>query len=280
MPLIVGPGSAVERRILLATATLSDAATLAVAGGVPIIPGFEVALLQTHQLYEKWRAVPTGPTLQLLCDFGTPRTVRLFSLIGTNAKSDTTLRVTAASGSGILFSAPDIFDTAASDPTRLHWPVAGLDTWRATLSFLLLDSAITARYVGFEIGNAGAFYEAGRLLVANPFVPTLDVQDGDSLALMDPSPGQQGLGGQTFVDRRGARRRYQFSVKFTDRQEAMAAHDVERLQGLAGDVLVCRDPVSPVLHHETFYGRFAELPALTNTTIGLVEYPFVVEELL
>lgn len=280
MALIVGPGSAIERRLLLATATLSDAATLSVAGVVPIIPGFEVANLQTHQLYEQWRAVPSGPTLQLICDFGTPRTVRLFSLIGSNAKSDTTLRVTVGTSSGSLFSAPDVFDTAATDPTRLHWPAAGLDTWPRTLSFLLLDSAVSAQYVGFELGNLPPYYEAGRVLIDNPFIPTIDVQDGDAINWADPSPAQQGLGGQTFVDRRGKRRKYNFQLRFTDREEAMAAFDLERLQGLAGDVLVCRDPLSTTLHHETFYGGFAELPALTNRTIGLIEYPFVVEELV
>jgi len=275
MPLIVGPGSAVEERLLIATSGLSDAATLSVVGADPIT-GMEVANLQTRQLYERWRAVPTDMTLQLTCDFGAARAFRLVSLIGTNATADMTWRVTAGTSAGTLFSGPDVLDTMLLP----HWPVAGLDTWERTLSFLLLDAALSARYVGIELGALPAVYEAGRLYIADPFIPTYDVGDGDSLEWLDPSPMQQVLGGQTFVDPRGKRRKYSFSLRFTSRLEAMASWDLERMQGLAGDVLVCRDPRSATLHHETFYGHFGALQPLTNQTIGLVEHPFVIEELI
>ena len=152
-------------------------------------------------------------------------------------------------------------------------------------SYHVLDAPVRARTARIELldeGNPDGYIEAGRLVVAPAWRPSINIQYGWSIEQVDESRRVSSRGGQIYVDQRPRFRRLRFTLSDLDQNEMLGnAYELERIKGKGGEVLVMLDPSNQEhLHRQTIYGVLAESTAISNPTAGRYEKDFVLEELI
>ncbi len=151
--------------------------------------------------------------------------------------------------------------------------------------YVVLDTPVRARAVRIELsdeGNEDGYLEAGRLVVAPAWRPSINVQYGWSIEQVDESRRVTSRGGQVYVDQRPRFRRLRFTLSDLDQNEMLGnAYELERVKGKGGEILVMLDPSNEQhLHRQTIYGVLAESTAISNPTAGRYQKDFVLEELI
>lgn len=151
--------------------------------------------------------------------------------------------------------------------------------------FHVLPASVRGRYVRIELSdtaNAAGYLEAGRLVVAPAWQPSVNLQYGWSIEQVDDSRSVKSRGGQTYVDQRPKYRRLTFTLDHLEADEMFGnAYELERLKGKGGDVLVVLDPEdSKHRHRHSVYGLLAQTTPVSNAYAGRFAKEFVVEELI
>lgn len=234
---------------------------------------------------------------QVILDIGEARPIAFIGLLRHNLSQKGQWRITASDDAGF---ASLVHDTGFVD----IWPAIspfgiglwGEFQWGGKLDPLLVGTygidgfhvfpmSVRARYVKVELSdtaNAAGYLEAGRLIVAPAWQPTINLQYGWSIEQVDESRSVKSRGGQTYVDQRPKFRRLSFTLEHLEADEMFGhAYELERLKGKGGDVLVVLDPDdSKHRHRHSVYGLLADTTPVSNAYAGRFAKEFVIEELV
>ena len=234
---------------------------------------------------------------QLVLDIGEARPIAFIGLLRHNLTQKGKWRITVSDDAGfptLLYDSGSVDIWPAITPFGIGlW---GEFQWGGKLDPLLvdtygidglhvLDSSVRARYVKVELideTNSSGYLEAGRLIIAPAWQPTINPQYGWSIEQVDESRSVRSSGGQTYVDQRPKFRRLSFALEHLEADEMFGnAYELERLKGKGGDVLVVLDPDdSKHRHRHSVYGLLADTTPVSNPYYGRFAKEFVVEELI
>lgn len=150
---------------------------------------------------------------------------------------------------------------------------------------VLFSPPARGRHVLVELrdpDNPAGFLQAGRLIVAPAWRPSVNLQYGWSIEQVDESRSVKSRGGQVYIDRRPKFRRLSFSLDHLEADEMFGhAYELDRLKGRGGDVLAAIDPEDARhRHRHSVYGMLAETTPIGNPYAGRFAKEFVVEELI
>ena len=244
------------------------------------------------------RTTGTPPEDTLIeVDVGEARPIRFIGLLRHNLTQSARWRIRTASGpelsgetydSGWLDAWPAVVPFGVGVWGEFNWGGRlNADEARAygIAALHLIDAAPRHRFVRIDLDDAdnpAGYLEAGRLLVAPAWQPTVNLQHGWSIEQVDDSRIVRSLGGQAFVDVKPKYRRLRFTLEHLGADEMFGnAYELERLKGKGGDVLVMVDPEQPThRHRQTVYGMLAETTPISNPYHTSFAKEFVVEELV
>lgn len=251
---------------ILASPAVSDAATLTASQEVESLPGTN---LLTPQPIEVWRTTDiAGASVELDLDLiqpaGTAHPIRLVWLGYTNATSAATWQVRAASTQGDLTAAPG-YDSGS----LTQWPTTGLETWGRRMAFLLISTTQLFRWWRVDVADAGnpdGYFEAGRLILADPWEWSPNMDPGWGIQIRDASPIERSLGGTAFGQPGGQWRDFSFVLRHLSESDAFGqALALDRLRGATRPVLACPDPANTVrLMDQVVYGLLSQRSAVAH----------------
>ena len=234
---------------------------------------------------------------QVVLDIGDARPIAFVGLLRHNLSQKGKWRVTVSDDPGF---ATTVHDSGLVD----IWPAItpfgiglwGEFQWGGKLDPLLIgtygidgfhvmDALARGRYLKVELSdpdNTNTYLEAGRLIVAPAWQPSINAQYGWSIEQVDESRSVKSRGGQTYVDQRPKFRRLSFTLEHLEADEMFGnAYELERIKGKGGDVLVVIDPEDTKhRHRHSVYGLLAETTPVSNPYSGRFAKEFVVEELI
>lgn len=121
-----------------------------------------------------------------------------------------------------------------------------------------LSASVTARYWRWTFNVSGvSFVDVGRVWAGEMFVPTYDpaLGYGDEWADLSAVSGAQRSGAE-FVDNGPRQRMVAFGYEALDAAEADEIREMQRIAGLSGQVMFCKDTTAP--SKETILGRLAK----------------------
>lgn len=265
--------------LILAMPTISDPATMAAVGSEAA--GMEAVNLFKKQPSDLWRATDLG-NIWFEVDLGSAQAIRLIALLFTNATSAATIRVRGATSQANLTAAPGYDSTAVS-----HWPTTGLDNWEKTHAILWLSSAQTYQWWRIDVvdaANPDGYYQAGRLYLANPYQPSVNIQYGWGVGFIDGSPTSEATDGQLYIDERKKYRVLNFTLDFESESDMYGdntAFDIDLRRGSSRDVLCIVDPEKTArLMDWSIYGRMQGLRPIVNNRFDLYMKPYTIREMI
>lgn len=263
-------------KILIASPHISDNLPLLCSNQEA---NFPITNLQNIQLTNKWRTVSVLEPI-IIDIYGAFNEYNFVALIGTNASSTATIRVTTAMEQSSLYTNP-MYDSG----TLSHWPKQGLESWENTNRYLYLGSNRLEPWIRITINdpdNLSQYYEAGRLYLSKAWIPTFNIGYGWSVSWNDNSEKEKSLGGNTFITSRSKYRQIEFDLNFQYENEMYDnAFELDRLRGTSKDILVIKDIDNlDRVQDQSVYGLMTELSPIVNTTYSIFAKKFKVEELL
>lgn len=265
-PEVVTFAEAPGDRILLLSPTASDAATLTASSAISTLP---VTNLQNVQPTRKWRSDSNDVTLYVTFPEDAEDidiTANTLALVGVNFTHHALVRVRGAATSEALASEP-VVDTGLASP----WPGGVKPYARKWPQFTVMafwENDEPLRFWRIDIVDAGGgltYLEAGRLMLGRAWQPTIDVDIGGEFLAYDPRDVVAETDrGHTFTDRRTDSPPRLFALNLTagNRREIFdGLGEIQRLAGLAGDVVCCIDPADATdFHRYVMQGRFTAGP--------------------
>jgi hypothetical protein len=262
--------------ILASAHTWSDLATLTASQALSTTPGTN---LQTMQPTDLWQSTNlTSVSLEL--DAGSALPFTLVALLYSNLTLAATWRIRSADTQGNLTAAPD-YDSGSVTAVAV-----GADTtWPRRHAVLWLDAAAeTNRWVRIDLtdaSNPDGFFRAGRLIVANAWQPSHNMQLPRSFGYLDASPRRKTLGQQTIVRRLARQRVDDLELGYLTEAEVLAdAFELDRLRGSSEDVLLITNPdEATYLHQKLCYGLLTT-ELIRQASFRDYRYRVRVEELL
>lgn len=280
--------------IISSTNVIDDADSIAASSEVATLP---VENLQDRQLVKVYRS-DDATTVQIDVDFGQSKIVDFVALIRHNISQSGTIRWRLSNAAD--FSTL-VYDSGAVDA----WPVVeefgtlpwGVFSWGGFLnpevaanytisSFDVLDAAVQARYLRIDIdddSNADGYIQAGRLICGPSYRPSTNYGFGAEFEFVDDSRVVKSRGGQTFIDEVERFRRARFELINIPEAEVFANifNNVDRLRGIAKDILVIPQPDNPrTWITQNIYGRLVSTQPIVNRTIDYYGRVLEVEELI
>ena len=256
------PGS----RILLLSPAASDTATIAASSAVATLPASN---LQNVQPTRKWRS--QGIEANLFVTFPEDSedgeiSANTLGLTGVNLTHHALVRVRGAATAEDLDGSPSI-DTGLASP----WPGGVKPYARSWPQFTVLvfwENDQPFRFCQIDIVDAGGdltYLEAGRLMLGKAWQPSINIDIGGDFLAYDPRDVVAETDrGYTFTDRRSESPPRLFTLNLTagNRREIMdGLGEIQRLAGLAGDVICCIDPSDATdFHRYVMQGRFTAGP--------------------
>jgi hypothetical protein len=138
-------------------------------------------------------------------------------------------------------------------------PQAGLDRWRSYHSVYIPDPAVWAtprQYVRLDITDTPASeVRVGNLYIADPFVPAKNIDSGWTLTPEGQSQESSAQGAVYFRAKLPTRWILRFSMTWVREAEAWdTLHDMDRVLGSSGGVLIVLDPDAAHPNQTTVYG--------------------------
>ena len=264
----------------LATPVLSDAATLSTTGTVS--SSLPLTNLQTMQPGEVCRFTSlTG--MMIVADLGSAKAINWVELINHNGTSAATWRIRGADTEGNLTASPG-YDSG----TVSMWPASGKpsDTGLQNLSSLLyLTTAQTYRWWRIDItdaANPATYWQAGRLYIANAWVPEKNLSYGVQYGFIDTSQRYRTPGGNTLPINRARLKRVAFSLGFMDEDEAFGkAWPIDLDRGMGKDVSFYENPEATThRHRKSVYGLLSDMSPIEHLYFPVHSKGYVIEELL
>lgn len=250
---------------LLLTPRESDAATIAASSEVA---GLTAANLQTRDPAEKWRT--DGATeASLAIALAAPVAADSVALVAHNLSDTGVIRVRGAVLEADVTSDPDV-DTG----WQSAWPTTGKPTvpdWPNFISLARWTAPGSFQYWQVDIADPSAaltYLEAGRLMLGQAWQPSINFDLGGTPLGFDPTDVQAKTPyGRTFTDRRTASPARLFEIALyalTKREAFDGIYEIQRLAGLAGDVVCALDPgASTDFHRFVMQGVFLQGGAYT-----------------
>lgn len=225
----------------------------------------------------------TNAATQFAADLGAVRNLRTFALGNHNLSLSARWRVQLGTTAG----ASDVYDSAwqavwsmGFDADLLQWEAASF--WEGVvddpsayagypyLALHLLPQWLNARYVTVLIDdttNPAGYVQIGQFFVGGGLQPTYSASYGLKDSWVDRTQVTESDSGYAFADPRRRRRRVQFATEHLSKTEAAVAHELQRRQGMWGDVLWVPYPYNQAESQRYgFIGRLAELSA--------IDYPY------
>lgn len=246
----------------IAYENLSDLGTIAAESARPSL---SVSNLQNVHVATPWRSqtVPTWAMTDLLED----RAVNVVALFGTNGLASTEIMVRASNDPSFATS---LYDSG--------WIAGAIDP--AFQSFIhILAESVTARYVRVDIrDDALEWFDAGRQFIGLGYRPPINFSWGRARGYRDPSVKTQSLGGQLYIDIRPKLRR--LSLNFSTIRDAASSffEDLDRVNGIAVDVLLCQNEQSANLGRDTIFGTVSAMTDIVAAANDVNSKSYVIEE--
>lgn len=243
-------------------------------------PALPLSNLSTR---EPWKVARSIDLLQSStkfdCDLGSVRNLRSFALGNHNLSRNARWRIllgTAQSGSDIYDSAWQAVWTLSFDSDLLEW--GSLSFWEGAVddpyaytgypypAVHVLPDWSNARYLTILIDdpeNPAGYVQIGKFFAGGGFQPEYNASYGLKDSWIDPTMITDTESGYSFADSRRRRRRVQFSTDHMDSWDAAISMEIQRRQGVWGEVLWVPYPHSqPETQRYGFIGRMTELPGL------------------
>lgn len=244
----------------------SDAATLACGLSATL----SVTNLQTMAPAQKWRAPATSDYITVT--FASPVAANALALVGHNFTANAIVRVR-----GFTTAANMAAQTSAVVDTNWQsaWPLGtkpAVTNWlnHTTILRWSNDTALTYWRVDIADGGAGITYtEVGRLALGRAWRPTIRLDLEFSIGHASADVQLISDWGATYGDARYAARIFDLKFSAQEWRDVMdSVADLQRLRGLARDMVVSIDPAATTdFHRFTMQGVFSNLSAL-NTIPG------------
>lgn len=281
--------------MLMAFRNYADEAS--VAGG-DWSAGLPLANLADRQLSRVARSSGCSPEATwFLVDLGRARPISFLALLRHNLSAGGQWRLRI--GNAPDMAAP-LYDSALHDIWPVIYPFGvglwGEFVWGGKLSHSeaatygiagihLLPEPVFARFLRVDLSDANnpaGYLQAGRLVVAPAYRPSVNLRFGWSLQQVDESRVSRSRGGQTYIDTVPLFRRLSFELGFLGKDEAYGyLYELHRTKGVSGDLMVMVDPEDGLhRHRETIYGRLSSVDPITNPDLGVYGLRLTVDELL
>lgn len=267
--------------ILLGFPSRADIGTYTGGSWLPALPASNVGIR------EQWRvARSTNAELastKFSVEFGRPISMRAFALANHNLSQAALWRIKIGSTAG----ASDLYDSAwqgvwhlTFDSDMLEWESSSF--WEGIvddpseylghpyLATHTLPGWINARHLTIEINdtsNPAGYVQIGRLFAGGGFQPKYNASYGLRDSWLDGSELSETDSGYTLAYLKRRRRAVSFELGWVTPDEAAIVHEIQRRQGLWGEVLYLPDPSDQTkCQRYGMLGRMAEL--------GPIDYPF------
>lgn len=236
---------------------------------------------------EPWRVARSvnllAASTRLDADLGQLRSLRAFALGNHNLSQQARWRIQLGTAPGLA----DVYDSAwqavwalSFDGDLLEWE--SLSFWEGVVddpgayasypypALHVLPDWANARYLRVLIddpANPAGYVQIGQLFAGGGLQPRYSASYGLQDSWIDKTEVQETESGYAFADPRRRRRRVQFATEHLSLTEAAVAHELQRRQGLWGEVLWVPYPGNQAESQRYgFIGRMTELSA--------IEYPY------
>lgn len=252
-------------RVLLLSPSASDAATITADSAVPTLPA---ANLQNVQPTRKWRSEGVEASLYVTFpENGDEEEIKAnaLALVGVNLTHTGMIRVRGAA------TAEGLDGTLLDTGLNSAWPGGVKPYVRDWPQFTVMafwENDEPLRFWRIDLVDAGgglSYLEAGRLMLGRAWQPRFNVDVGGEFMAYDPRDVVAETDrGHTFTDRRTASppRLFTLNITASNRREIFdGLAEMQRLAGLAGDVVCCLDPTDATdFHRYVMQGRFTSGP--------------------
>ena len=270
-----------RRHILIGWPNRAAGASYSGGAWQPALPLGNLALREPWRVARSANALPAST--QWRADLGAVRNLRCIALGGHNLSLLARWRVqigTAAGAADLYDSAWQAVWTMSFDTDMLDWEDASV--WEGVvddasayagypyLAIHVLPEWINARHVSVQIddaANAQGFVQIGQCWIGGGLQPRLNASYGLQDSWVDATQIADSDSGYTFADARRRRRRVQFATEHLSLNEGAIVHELQRRQGVWGQVLWLPYPKDQQqCQRYGFIGRLAELSA--------IDYPY------
>jgi len=247
------PTAGAAEKVLLLTPTDSDAATLA-SGSTPQLA---LANLQDMHPAKKWRSAAATTSDYITLALAKPVAANALALVAHNLTSSGWLRARGANTAAEVTTSP-VVDTKLAQA----WPLGvkpNAASWNNYTALLRWTNDTPLQYWRVDICDGGlvTYLEAGRLVLGRYFQPSLLNLDFNSPLGFSPADVQANTDfGGTQTDARYRPRTRTLTFAAMKQSDLFAGiHEIQRLAGMARDVIVCVDPAATdTFHIQTLQG--------------------------
>jgi len=227
-------------------------------------------------------------------DLGTVRNIRTIALVNHNLSKTATWKIslgTTLAGAEVYTSSWNAAWTLTFDENTMQWE--DVSVWEGIVdddfinypyivSFVLPDW-YNVRYVRIEINdtaNTEGYIEIGRLFVGGGFTPKYNAEYGLQDSWEDKSEIVESISGATLAVLNRRYRKVQFVLPMLAQTEADIIHELQRRQGLYGEVLYIPD-ISDQSQNQRYgmLGRLSELSPIEYPYYKNRNVAFVIKEL-
>lgn len=247
--------------------------------------GLPLAHLAAREPWLVARSTDLNPaSTQFDADLGGVRNLRAFALGNHNLGLGARWRVQLGTAPGLA----DVYDSAwqavwsmGFDADLLEWE--SLSLWEGVVddpaafaghpyaALHVMPTWCNARHLRVLIddpGNAAGYVQIGQLFAGGGLQPRFSASYGLKDSWIDSTQVTETESGYAFADPRRRRRKVQFATEHLSLTEAAVAHELQRRQGMWGEVLWVPYPWSQAESQRWgFIGRMTELSA--------VDFPYV-----
>lgn len=257
------------------------------------------ANLGTDDLSFVWRSPNlTATNTKFLAVFSRPSPIQLFALVGHNLTRNATFRLRLYSDTGATTQIYDSGDTAVWPRVfsfgSLPWndnrcwtgqfndlEITGL-RWNRPLWLDKLYLARAARCAISDPNNPAGYAECGLAEFSQGWPVSINFSYGAQYGWNARTQTVQGIGGRKQFERRDKPRRFQGTIQYLPRDEAMAqGFELQRQADLDVPFFWLPDPTSTTnLIRESYLARNAELGMLSYASPGRDSMPISLEEAL
>lgn len=215
-----------------------DDATISSTADVPTLP-YENLL--TRPPYEVYRGDSGTSAFGALYWGGASFPVTQFGLLYTNGTDGMDIRIRAGSNPSTVTSAP-AFDsgTFSFNPGSRDW-----STFGRTHFLLDLGSTVTQGCWRFDvtINGEAPYFQAGRVVIGNPWRPTRGIDFGDRIESVDTAQRRRSRNATLHSVPGGVYREVELTIASFDEQEFLAtAGDLRRRVAGGVPLLYCKNP--------------------------------------
>lgn len=261
--------------LILGFPNRADFATYQFGNWMPSLPISNVGTRDQWEPARSWNLMNTSWQM----DLGRVTNLRVFALANHNLSLTATWRIligSQAGGSDIYDSGNQAVWTMSFDTDMLEWESASF--WEGAvddptdyqgypfLAIHALPSWVNARYVTIFINdtsNPAGYVQIGRLFAGGGFNPKHSAAYGLKDSWVDGSEILITDGGHPLGSLKRRRRTVSFALEVLSQQEADIVHEMQRRQGLWGEVLYVPNVLDQArCQRYGMLGRMAELSAI------------------